>query len=108
MPVSKDASSPSSTTITFRSPSDINQSKSQVTLPASMNRPVTLSNLGNALASRYKKSRNMADLEDSIRYLQESLSLCPIGDSSRSIALSNLRNALKARHGKSGKMVDLE
>ncbi|KAG8989476.1 hypothetical protein FRB94_014370 [Tulasnella sp. JGI-2019a] len=65
-------------------------------------------NIGELLQTRFDRSGDMGDLDESIRHQQTALSLQPIGDPIRASPLSSLGNALRTRFRRRGDMVDLD
>ena len=70
--------------------------------PSGPYRHSSLTNLGNALFDRYKRSGSVEDLNIAVEHFDEALTLCPSGHQDRSTCLNNLGNALITRYNQSG------
>ncbi|KAG9023392.1 hypothetical protein FRB95_013177 [Tulasnella sp. JGI-2019a] len=71
-------------------------------------RPSSLSNLGNALRTRFNHLGDMADLDKSIRHYRGALSLHPKDHIDRPDCLNNLSSALELRFNQRGDNIDFE
>ncbi|KAG8901187.1 hypothetical protein FRB99_005496 [Tulasnella sp. 403] len=67
-----------------------------------------LSNLGNALVSRYNSRGHSQELDAAISYHEEAVTICPMDHPDRAGCLNNLGNALRYRFTGSGDMLDLD
>jgi CHAT domain-containing protein len=67
-----------------------------------------LTNLANALQTRFDQSGGTEDLEDAISLHRKAFTLCPLGHPDRFLALNNLAMSLNTRFNQSGEMQDLE
>ncbi|KAI9782858.1 MAG: hypothetical protein M1816_001678 [Peltula sp. TS41687] len=67
-----------------------------------------LNNLGNRLASRYERTRNMDDLEQAIEKIQQAVEKTPEAHPDLAKWLGNLGNCLARRYGRTENMDDLE
>ena len=71
-------------------------------------RPVDLSNLGNALQFRYGRSGQQADLDEAITLFRQAVDTTPTNHPNQPVYLSNLGGALQVRYGHSGQQADLD
>ncbi|KZP14087.1 hypothetical protein FIBSPDRAFT_981200 [Athelia psychrophila] len=76
--------------------------------PGDHDRPSSLHNLANSLATRFEQLGQMADLEQAIIYQRAALELHPPGHPDRSGSLNNLATSLAMRFEQLGQMADLE
>ncbi|KAL0947877.1 hypothetical protein HGRIS_010512 [Hohenbuehelia grisea] len=76
--------------------------------PGHPTRDISLTNLGNALQSRYEYTGELEDLDKAIELHTESLELRPTGDPARELSLTNLGNALKSRYEHTGDLEELK
>ncbi|KAH8776013.1 CHAT domain-containing protein [Hyaloscypha sp. PMI_1271] len=67
-----------------------------------------LNNLGNSLGSRYKRTGDIADLEEAIQVARQAVVLIPENHSDMASCLNNLGNSLASRYERSGDKADLE
>ncbi|KAF2403025.1 hypothetical protein EJ06DRAFT_536507 [Trichodelitschia bisporula] len=67
-----------------------------------------LNNLGNKLASRYRRTGKMDDLEEAIKVTQTAVEITPSDHPDLAIWLNNWGNKLASRYRRTGKMDDLE
>jgi tetratricopeptide (TPR) repeat protein len=67
-----------------------------------------LNNLGNALESRYERSRDTSDLDEAVTTARKALKSLPLDNPTRAGYLSNLGNVLNSRYHESGDIEDLE
>ncbi|KZP05699.1 hypothetical protein FIBSPDRAFT_805582 [Athelia psychrophila] len=76
--------------------------------PGDHDRPSSLHNLANSLATRFEQLGQIADLEQAIIYQRAALELHPPGHPDRSGSLNNLATSLAMRFEQLGQMADLE
>jgi tetratricopeptide (TPR) repeat protein len=69
---------------------------------------MSLNNLATAIHARYQETGMIDDLGEAIRYLRETLDLCPPGHPERSSALNNLASTMMARFERVGEIGDLD
>jgi len=72
------------------------------------NKPCYLSNLGNALQTRFERVGNLTDIENAILSNQNAVDLTPDSHPNKPMRLSNLGNALQTRFERVGNLTDIE
>jgi tetratricopeptide (TPR) repeat protein len=68
----------------------------------------SLSDLGYALADRYQRTRDLADLEEAVGSFRRSVAAADESEPNLPLYLSNLSSALRARFDRNGAMADLD
>ena len=69
---------------------------------------MSLNNLAQQLKTQFPISEQLQDIDESISYHQEAVTLRPVGHRGRPNSLKNLSDALLARFGRTGNPSDSE